>query len=314
MPNIARVLTRWFAPSSRGRAQSWVTTATLVGGALAPIVAAFLIQNVGWRWAFAIFGLLGLVWAAFFALGYWDDPARHPRVNPAELKLIRAGSGDTSEHHSPVPWSLVLAQPKLWLLGGVITCTAFLSYFFFTWYPTYLVKGRQVESTTAGWLAGLVLAGGALGSLTGGYLHDYLVRRTGSRNWPRRLLGSISLASAALWVAMSTQLDAPLATTLCLAAASFSSHVTLPCWWVTVMEASGKHVGALFGLLNAMGVPGAVASQIFLGWFTDYRHEAGYRGRDQWDPAFWVYVAVMLTGATGWLLIDPRRKFEEKTH
>lgn len=313
MPNIARVLTRWFPPSTRGKAQGLVTTATLVGGALAPMAAAWLIHEVGWRLSFVVFGFLGVGWAAAFVVWYRDDPAHHPWVNPAELRLIHAEGTQAAEHHEPVPWSRALSMPKLWLLGGVITCTAFFSYLFFTWYPSYLVNGRGLGREYASQLASLVLAGGALGSLAGGWLHDVLVRRTGSRFWPRRWLGCLGLACTSSFVAGSIWWEGAFATSLWLAIASFCAHITLPCWWMTVIEFSGKHVGAIFGLLNSMGVPGAVASQIFVGVFTDIRYDLGVRGREQWDPAFWVYTGVVLLGSIGWLFIDPVRKLEEES-
>ena len=36
----------------------------------------------------------------------------------------------------------------------------------------------------------------------------------------------------------------------------------------------------------------------------------GYVGRAQWDPGFFVYVAVALIGMTLWSLIDPRKTVE----
>jgi hypothetical protein len=59
--------------------------------------------------------------------------------------------------------------------------------------------------------------------------------------------------------------------------------------------------------MNSMGVPGAVASQLFVGRFADWRGSLGYEGRAQWDPAFYVYVGVLLAGALGWLFIDGTR-------
>lgn len=305
MPNIARVLTRWFPRSSRGRAQALITTATLIGGTLAPITAAFLIDAVTWRWAFVLFGLLGVMWAAAFATWFHDDPSRHPHVNPAELRLIRALGNEAAEHHDAIPWGQVFRSPNVWVLGGVTTCTAFLTYLFFTWYPTYLQEGRGVAQADAGGLTGMVLAGGAVGSLAGGFLHDFLLQWTGSRSATRRGIGFVGLVSAAFWVGVSMTFESPVGTSLCFGAASFCTHLTLPCWWMTVIEFTGKHVGALFGLLNSLGAVGATSSQLFMGWFTDYRKEMGFLGREQWDPAFWVYVCVLAVGSIGWLLVDP---------
>lgn len=38
--------------------------ASQIGGALAPFLAAVLIQWIGWRWTFVAFGSVGAVWAA----------------------------------------------------------------------------------------------------------------------------------------------------------------------------------------------------------------------------------------------------------
>jgi MFS family permease len=310
LPNSARVLSRWFPPDGRGPAQGLINTAMLVGGASTPVVASYLIDQVGWRWAFVLFGGLGLVWAAAFYTWFRDDPARHPWVNPAELHLISSGAA-LEYHHAPVPWRRVLASANVWLMGFIISCAAFVSYVYFFWYPTYLTMGRGVERIEAGWLASLVLAGGATGSVLGGYVSDWLVRRLGNRRRAYRLMGCGGMGMAALSLVLAVQCESPVATALLTSLASLSASSMLASWWSVVMEISGKHIGALFGLMNSLGVPGAVASQIFFGWYADWRKDLGYTGRDQWDPGFYVCAGALLLGAVGWLFVDPSRSAVE---
>jgi hypothetical protein len=78
-----------------------------------------------------------------------------------------------------------------------------------------------------------------------------------------------------------------------------------------VTEISGRHVGAMFGLMNSMGVPGAVTSQLFLGHLVQGFKDAGYQGRDCWDPGFYVLAAVLGVGAVCWLLVDADRPVAE---
>jgi len=89
-PNAARVVTRWFPPGERGFARGAITTTSMIGGAIAPPLAAALIQAAGWRATFVIFGTLGFVWAAFFYYWFRDDPAEHSAVNSGEGKIIRS--------------------------------------------------------------------------------------------------------------------------------------------------------------------------------------------------------------------------------
>ena len=89
--------------------------------------------------------------------------------------------------------------------------------------------------------------------------------------------------------------------------ACLAIHLSLPSGWNVVAEISGPHLGALWGLLNAMGVAGAYFSPIFLGGLVDYLSNRGYAGRERWDPAFYVYASLLLTGACAWLFVNPEK-------
>ncbi len=310
-PNTARVLARWFPADRRGPAQGLINTLALIGGAIAPVVAAYLIRAIGWRWTFLVFAQPGVLWAVAFYWWFRDDPAEHPMVNEAERNLIAgAGAAPGGAEHPRIPWRAVLGSANVWLLGGVIACAAFNTYLFFFWYPTYLKEARGTDPITTGWLAGLVLFGGAAGATAGGILIDWLIRRTGSRRWCRCAVGFGALASAALFLLLGVQADETVHSALWMAAGMFSINATLANWWGAVADVSGCHLGALFGLMNSMGGCGAFVSPPFLGRFVEFMGDLGYEGRARWDPAFFIYASVLLVGAFGWLLINVRRPIE----
>ena len=109
----------------------------------------------------------------------------------------------------PFPWAKVLGSANVWLMGTISICSSFTTYLFFSWYPTYLQKGRSLTSGVASEMAIAVLISGAVGSFCGGYLSDWLVRLTGERTWSRRLLAAPSLACAALGMVLSIHCDDP---------------------------------------------------------------------------------------------------------
>jgi sugar phosphate permease len=306
LPNAARVISRWFPANARGPAQGIVVTSALVGGAFSPMVTEYLLDGLGWRWAFVLLGVPGVVWAAVFWWWYRDDPAAHPETNDLECHYIRAGAApaERTDSHPPLPWKQVLTNRNIWLLGSIISCGSFTTYLFFSWYPTYLKEGREVPPGLSAWLAGMVLAGGAIGSTAGGYLSDWLVRTTGNRRWTRRLIGFCALSNAALAMVASSYCDSPWVSAVCCTWACLAVHVQLASWWGAVTELSGKHLGALFGLMNSMGIPGAVGTQLFLGSFVDWLGSLGYVGRARWDLAFPIYGLVLLIGAGCWLFVD----------
>jgi sugar phosphate permease len=328
LPNSARVLRAWFPDSSRGRAQGFVTTAMLIGGAVAPIVSQPLIDWITWRWAFVVFGLIGVAWALSFYLWFRDDPAEHPATNAAERQLIAAGHkspnplildeetlapdlvGDEGQAHGPIPWDRVVRCPNIWLLGGAMMTMSAFYYMLFSWYPTYLQAARGVRPGQSGWLTGMVLGAGAFGTLFGGWLTDWVVLTTGNHRWGRTGQAVAGAALAAGCVLASVQSDSTVLASVFVALACLGVQLQLPAWWASATQVSGRHLGALFGLMNMIGGVGAILSQVLFGYFADWRKSLGYSGRAQWDPIFTAYVGVALIGLTLWSLVNPEKTVE----
>jgi MFS family permease len=313
LPNAARVVSRWYPRRERGLAHGVILTCMLVGGAASPILAGKIIQNFGWRWTFLAFGLLGLVWGALFYAWFRDDPAEHPEVSPQELQWIRSDSPvrEGNSPHPPIPWAFIVSSSNVWLLGGIISCAAFASYFYFNWFPRYLENGRGLPEESTGWLAGLVLAGGACGSLSGSVIASWLDRRGEQGRWRRPLVGSGLMIIAGLFVRLSLTCENAWLATLCVALAFGFAQAQQATWWAVVADISGKHLGAMFGLMNSLGVPGASLSTVFAGQYVAARKMAGFEGREAWDPALNYYAAVLVVGGILWLCVDPRRSAVE---
>ncbi len=310
-PNTARILARWFPEERRGMAQGLVNSMAQVGGAAAPVLTGYCMDWVGWRWTFFIFSLPGVIWAAVFWWWFRDDPAEHSAVNAAELSLIREGRAPVAASaHPPIPWAAVLSSFNVYILGGVLSCTAFNTYMYFSWYSTYLEQGREVSSMASRWLTSLVLTGGAIGCICGGFLIDALLRKFKNRRWCRRWWGCFALTTAAIFLLLSIHSDSANISATWTACSVMMAVATLASWWGAVTDISGRHLGAMFGLMNSIGGCGALISQLFVGRFADWQKSRGLSGRLQWDPIFYVYAGVLFAGALGWLLIDSTRPIQ----
>ena len=165
-------------------------------------------------------------------------------------------------------------------------------------------------------MTGLVLAGSAVGCFLGGFLAKWTAEARWGRAWGRRWLGFGALLIGAAFLWLSVQMESPLASSLCAAMVGVTAFSQQTNWWAAVTETSGRHIGAIFGLLNMLGSPGAAASQLFMGIFADYRKAGGFTGRALWDPAFYIYSGVLLAGACIWLLVNVDRPIvpEEISH
>jgi len=330
LPNCARVLRGWFPDSSRGRAQGFVTTAMMIGGAAAPVASQWLIDRVGWRWSFVVFALTGVAWALAFYAWFRDDPAEHPATNDAERRLIaarrkpRESAGtaqealaaelapDKAEVHGPIPWDRVISCANIWLLGAVLMTMSAMYEVLSSWYPTYLQNARGASQDLSSRLASLVLTSGAVGAFFGGWLTDWLVQKTGSPRWGRTAQAVVGAGLSSVGILVSIWTDSTVAASAFVALAAFGVQLQLPSWWASATQVSGRHLGALFGMLNMMGGVGRILSQLFVGSFADWRKSLGYSGRAQWDPALYAYVVVALIGMVLWSQINPERTVDSQ--
>lgn len=301
-PNAIRVIARWYPLRERGRVQGVMLASAQFGAVLAPLGAAWLIESVGWRWSFSVFGLLGIVWAIGFWRWFWDDPAEHPRVNAAELKIIHDEQPPAGLEPGPVPWREVFANRGVLALCLIMVFGAFYTYFFYSWFPKYLSSARGVGNVEAGALASVVLAGSAFGMLFGGWLADQISKRSTNPVHDRRAFGVGCYLTAAVCLYLGIRCDNPYTLAALWGTSFCTMHITLPNWWSVAVPQCGRHIGTISGLMNGAGVIGAMASQWFVGAFSDFMGTAGYSGREQWDSMFDVYVGVLIFAAGAWWL------------
>src|SRR5277367_5051330 len=112
-PNLTRMLSAWLPAQERVRAQSLMWAFTRWGGAATPPLALLCITWLGWRWAFVAFAALGIVWCFTFLLWFKDDPAQHPAVNAAELKMLEASRVLTTHEAGQQHWMFLLLMRQV---------------------------------------------------------------------------------------------------------------------------------------------------------------------------------------------------------
>ena len=329
-PNLTKAFTVWLPQHERVRAQGIMWLSARWGGAFTPLLVILVLELVHWRWAFVLFGSLGVVWAVFFYRWFRDDPREHPGVNPAELALME-GSHENASGHGNVPWGKFLSSGTVWMLWLQYACMSYGWYFYVTWLPTYLheVRGLALaESPVAMWLktalqdvmsAGLVdkvllgvLAGfplffGGLGCFIAGILARHLVAVLGTTARVRRVVAVFGLVLAGIMIVLSSRLQSPTLAMLAMGAASFANDLVMPGAWGACMDVGGKYAGSLSGSMNMMGNFGGMFGPMTVPYILELS------GGD-WNVAFWVFGAVYWLGAFAWCFIDPVTPLSRDEH
>ena len=173
----------------------------------------------------------------------------------------------------------MLRSGNLWAFSAMAFCSAFVVYLYFTHFPAYL-KERHHLPEVWGWVAGLPMLSGAVGCTLGGLLTDWLVRRTGSRRWGRRIMGLVGKGGGAALLLAGACMDDALAAVVLISLSAFTADLSLAAHWAVATDAGGRFVGTVFGFMNtvaAVAHPLAAAGRFPAGTAVAQRGRAARR-------------------------------------
>lgn len=295
-PNAAGVIARWFPLREHARSQGFIWAASRFGGALSPLLVVPLQAALGWRAAFWILGAVGAMWAVVWSLWYHDKPEDQPGIT--EEELAEAPAAGAVKRHASLPWRVLAASPQIRIIVAMYWCYAWGSWFFFAWFPTYLVKSAGFTEKQMGVIAALPFLMGTLGNLVGGTISDRLVARWGLR-LGRVVPGSLSLAlSAVLLVAMTMTHDKT--AIVILSSLGFGvADLMLPVAWAICLDIGRDHAGAVTGTMNTAGQLGGFVCSVAFGYIV--------QATGSYSVPVWIISALVFIAAFLFTRIDPEQ-------
>jgi ACS family hexuronate transporter-like MFS transporter len=195
-----KAVSEQFRPSQRGLASGIFTAGAGVGALIAPPLVVYLMIHYGWRSAFWVTGLSGLVWVPCWwrvTRGWAAQPAARASV----LKQLPE----------------VLRTREAWAYAALRFFGDTTGYFFLFWLPEYLVNSKQFSITAVGALAWIPFCWQDIGSIAGGFGSGWLVRKGAVPIQARKIMMSVAAiavilgtllqgANEPLWVIVSVSL------------------------------------------------------------------------------------------------------------
>jgi MFS transporter, ACS family, hexuronate transporter len=173
-PASIKAVAMWFPQQERAFATGLFNSGTNVGVMLS-FVTVWLATTFGWQMAFLAIGVVGLLWLVFWWRAF-DAPERHPSLSPAELEYIQSGK-PTVEKAIHLPWTSLLRYRQVWpfLIGKMLTDPVWWFYLF--WLPSYLERERGQNPLKSALLLAVIYTGSSVGSIAGGWISGFLMRR-----------------------------------------------------------------------------------------------------------------------------------------
>jgi len=181
-PAAVKTVSIWFPKKERALATGIFNAGSNVGALVAPLLVPWLTIQFGWATAFLLTGVLGFAWL----LPWWRlyrDPEKHPRVSPAELAYIRS---DPADPVVKIPWLSLLRYRQTWAFVVGMFLSGPIWWFYLYWIPDFLHKRYELDLLRMGPPLVAIYLMTDVGSIGGGWLSSWLLKRGWSVNAARK--------------------------------------------------------------------------------------------------------------------------------
>ena len=188
-PAAIKTTAEWFPKKERALATGIFNSGANVGAILAPLTVPFLAAKYGWQEAFIITGAFGFIWLIFWFI-FYAPPEKQKRLKKPEYDYIHSdldeqepapdASGSDSTIGKKVPWLTLLKYNQTWafILGKFLTDPVW--WFFLFWLPAFLQAQYGLTGTEIAIPIAVVYTMSSVGSIFGGWLPLYFIKR----GWP----------------------------------------------------------------------------------------------------------------------------------
>ena len=182
-PASIKTVAEWFPRKERALATGIFNAGSNVGAIVTPLVVPWITIRYGWRWAFLLTGIFGLLWFLLW-MAVYRKPEEHPRCSAAELAHIQSDAENTTVR---VPWSRLLGYRQTWAFAIAKFLTDPIWWFYLFWVPGFLQREHGLNLTQVGLPLVTIYLISDAGSVAGGWLSSRLIGRGISVNRARKL-------------------------------------------------------------------------------------------------------------------------------
>lgn len=267
-----KTVNNWFPIKERARAIGINQAGGPLGGALAGPIVGFLALWLGWRVAFIVIAVMGLIWAICWFRMATSTPQEHPKVSAEEIALINAERDVpvmTAAEAPRTPVLEIILQRSVLVTGVSLFCYNYILYFFMTWFPSYLIDAKGIDLKSMSIVTSLPWLVGTVGFLCGGVLIDYIYKRTGKQLFSRKVVLVTCLLIAACCIALTGQVEDVTQSVVVMTVAIGFLMLTAPAYWSLIQDAVPGHQvgtagGFMHGLANLSGIVAPTATGIII--------------------------------------------------
>ncbi|CAN7743826.1 MULTISPECIES: MFS transporter [unclassified Caballeronia] len=195
-PGVSRVIRDWVPVRGRGLAFALYNSGFYAGPAIGAVSLAALMAWIGWRGTFAVSGLTGIIWLAFWLLFYRNAASHSPdRTVPESLAPTEPTGGATTTLSQ---FTAILSSSSMWGVFVAQGTAVYAQYLFLSWLPSYLQATRNISIREMGLYTSVPYVAAIVIGLTVSRLSDRTLNEKTAASGKRRWLSAASIISASI--------------------------------------------------------------------------------------------------------------------
>lgn len=266
-PCMSGTIGRWFPKIETAKAQGYIWAASRVGGALTPFIVIPIIIAFGWREAFYLLGGLGFIWVLVWYFWFRDHPREMKGITEAEIQEINVGKLQLEKVKTP--WKKILSKRQFWILLAMYWFYAWGSWFFFSWFPTFMEQGRGFSKSELTYAVSVPFLMSVIGNISGGYLSDKFSIKYGLKIG-RRVLGVTGLVVSSVFMFLAGFIPGKIEVFVFLSLCFGVIDLMLPSAWAICIDIGKELGGTISAAMNTAGNLGGFICAAVFGYLVDY--------------------------------------------
>lgn len=304
-PANAKAIGLWFPPQERSLATAMFDAAAKFSSAIGVPVIGIALLLAGWRWSFALTGVISAAYLLYFWRVY-KDPDDDPELTGIERGYIEGAdrlepAAESIDAKRPVDTEQtslgrLLLQRKVLGLAIGFGSYNYVFYLLLTWLPSYLSFALHIDLlhsflyTSVPWIFATVMD-----VVVGGWLVDFLVQRGWNASRVRRviLIGGTAFGLGILGAAQAhTATRALIWISISIGGLAAAAPVG---WSLPSLIARRNDVGKVGGIVNFSNQISGISAPIITGYLVTAFHSYAW--------AFGVAAAYLLVGIAAYVFM-----------
>lgn len=302
-----KIISGWFPKKQAATAMGILSAGSPLGGAVSGPIIGYLSLAFGWRYAFVIIAIIGVIWAVIWFCIAADNPQKSARVSVSEQQLItqlknQDLTNTKEERQAGLGLASYFKQPIIMVTAFAFFCYNYILFFFLSWFPAYLVQAHHLDiksmslTTMIPWILGFI------GLAAGGFISDKVFRMTGKLLFSRKVVLSLSLLIAAIGVGLAGTVESVVPAVALMSVSVFFLYITGAIYWAIIQDVvEPARIGSVSGFIHLVGSISGIIGPVVTGYIV---HHSG-----RFDSAFILAGSIAAVGAVlTWCVIREPKK------